>query len=39
MKNICILRKFMVGYKTQNAEIFHKEDNESKRIRTNYPMD
>ena len=29
----------MVGYKTKNTEIFHKEDNESKRIRTNYTMD
>lgn len=29
----------MVGYKTQNTEIFYKEDNESKRIRTNYTMD
>ena len=26
----------MVGYKTKNTKIFHKEDNESKRIRTNY---
>lgn len=42
-KNICILHKIMVGYKTQTgwtpAWIDIKEDNESKRIRTNHPMD